>query len=337
MLERKSIIRKNFFFLRIIVLQRTNDNCTFLESQIKFVANDLKRVLGVGWGAQNDEFAFHFSSLSDLARSLETTKRNVLKISASFHDPLGLISPVTARVKTIFQLLCKDKLDWDGKVPLEIEIIWKEFLSNFENWNCLKVKRFGFYGIEENILSVVLHGFCDSSNQIYCAAVYLRNETTFDTRVSLLVSKTKVTRLKKLSMPHLELLSCVLLSKLLNEVLSIVIKRICVSYVCCWSDSKVALFGIKGKEKSWRLCVHNRVVNIRKVVDRDSWFNVEGVYNPADISTGVVSWEESLRKWFDDPEILYKENVMSVEFGAGKRFRLMDEMVNSELKGKDFH
>ena len=142
--------------------------CPFLNifSQIKFVANDLKRVLGVEWDTQNDEFVFHFSSLIDLVGSLETTKRNVLKISVSFCDPLGLISPVTARVKLLFQLLCKDKLDWDEKIPLEIEIIWREFLRNLENWNCLKVKRFTFYETEENILSVDLHGFCDSYNQI---------------------------------------------------------------------------------------------------------------------------------------------------------------------------
>ena len=111
------------------------DDYTFLESQIKFVRNDLKRVLGIEWDTQNDELVFHFFSLIDLARSLETTKRNVLKISASFYDPLGLISSVTARVKTIFQLLCKDKLDWDEKVPLEIEVMWNEFLINLKNWN----------------------------------------------------------------------------------------------------------------------------------------------------------------------------------------------------------
>lgn len=120
---------------------------TFIESQLKFVNNDLKRVLGVEWDTQSDELVFHFSSLIKLARSLETTKRNVLRITASFYDPLGLISPVTARVKTIFQLLCKDKLDWDEKVPLEIEIIWREFLINLEKWNCLKIKRFAFYEI----------------------------------------------------------------------------------------------------------------------------------------------------------------------------------------------
>ena len=130
--------------------------------------------------------------------------------------------------------------------------------------------------------------------QIYCTVVYLRIETTFGIRVSLLVSKTKVTPLKKLSMPRLELLSCVLLSKLLNEVLSIVTKRICVNNICCWSDSEVALCWIKDKEKSWRPWIENRVVNVRKMVDRDRWLHVEGVHNPADIFTSVVSCEESL-------------------------------------------
>ena len=124
--QMENLLSKNHSF-------EEKDDYTFLESQIKFVRNDLKRVLGVEWDTQNDQFVFHFSSLIDLGRSPETTKRNVLHISASFYDPLGLISPVTARVKTIFRLLCKDKLGWDEKVPFEIEVIWKEFLSNFEN------------------------------------------------------------------------------------------------------------------------------------------------------------------------------------------------------------
>ena len=70
----------------------------------------------------------------------------MLKISASFYDPLELISPVAAPEKTIFQLLCKDKLDWNEKVSLEIEIIWREFLSNLENWNWffMKMKKIFF-------------------------------------------------------------------------------------------------------------------------------------------------------------------------------------------------
>ena len=57
----------------------------------------------------------------------------MLKISTSFYHPLGIISPITARLETISQLSCNVKLDWDGKAPIEIEIIWNEFLSHLEN------------------------------------------------------------------------------------------------------------------------------------------------------------------------------------------------------------
>ena len=75
-----------------------------------------------------------------------------------------MISPVTARVKTIFQLLCQDKLNWDDSVPREIEIIWNEFISNLEEWGIIKVKRFAFFEIREKIYSVQLHGFCGNSS-----------------------------------------------------------------------------------------------------------------------------------------------------------------------------
>ena len=167
-----------------------NDNCTFLESEIKFIANDLKRVWWVEWDNQNNEFVFHYSSLIDLARSLETTKRNVLKISTSFYDPLGIISPITARLKTISQLPYNGKLHWDGKAPIEIAIVWNEFLSHLENWNCLKV--FAFSEIEESIFSFNIQGPCNSSNKIYCVVLYLCIETSFGIRVSLLVYKAQV-------------------------------------------------------------------------------------------------------------------------------------------------
>ena len=41
------------------------------------------------------------------------TKRSILSVAAKIYDPLGLISPVTLRLKQMFQELCKSKVDWD--------------------------------------------------------------------------------------------------------------------------------------------------------------------------------------------------------------------------------
>ena len=51
---------------------------------------------------------------------MELTKRSILSLSAAVYDPLGVVSPITARVKTIFQLICKEKGGWDDKVSLLI-------------------------------------------------------------------------------------------------------------------------------------------------------------------------------------------------------------------------
>ena len=57
---------------------------------------------------------------------------------------------------------------------------------------------------------------------------------------------------------------------------------------------------------------------------------MEGLYNSAAFPL------ESLRKRFDGPGILFKENVMLVGFDEGKSSRLVDETLNSKLKGKGF-
>ena len=96
--------------------------------------------------------------------------------------------------------------------------------------------------------------------------IYLRFISDCGVTVSFLASKTKVAPLKKLTIPRLELLGCLLLSRLIKEVLEGVNGRIEVDDMFCWSDSKVALCWIKGKEKSWKAWVENRVVSIRSVV-----------------------------------------------------------------------
>ena len=52
-------------------------------------------MLGLNWNYQRDEFLFEFQNLVNQANELTCTKRNVLKVGASFFDPLGLLSPVT--------------------------------------------------------------------------------------------------------------------------------------------------------------------------------------------------------------------------------------------------
>ena len=107
--------------------------------------------------------------------------------------------------------------------------------------------------------------------------------------VNFLVLKTRTAPLTTLSIPRLELLRCLLLSKLFEEVLNGLMGCIVVDEIFCWTHSQVALSWIWGKEKQCEAWVKNRVVSIRKVVDRTKWHFVKGDENPADIPTRMAS------------------------------------------------
>lgn len=74
------------------------------------------KVLGMNWDTIADEFFFNFSDLYNYGKSLPTTKRSVLKLSAKTFDPIGFLTPCTIEAKIFFQELCLGKVDWDSEL-----------------------------------------------------------------------------------------------------------------------------------------------------------------------------------------------------------------------------
>ena len=69
--------------------------------------NTEQKVLSTYWNYFSDEFLFKFQTHVERARDLTPTKRNVLRVIASFYDPMGLISPLIVQMKILLQDLCK--------------------------------------------------------------------------------------------------------------------------------------------------------------------------------------------------------------------------------------
>ena len=117
---------------------------------------------------------------------------------------------------------------------------------------------------------------------------------------------------KKLSIPRLELLGCVLLSKVLKDVLAVALNgRVSLDSVYCLWDSEVALCWVKGREKCWKPLVENRVVSIRNIMGKDTWYHISGVNNPADIPTRDFKVND-FERWFDGPQCLYTDIDISL-------------------------
>ena len=114
------------------------------------------------------------------------------------------------------------------------------------------------------------------------------------------VSIRKVVRPKpywpdRLLHPWLELLSALLLARLITTV-SANLKLILPPFdLKCYTDSLVIFYWIQGTEKDWKPFVKNRVVEIRSHVSPENWRHCPGLSNPADLpSHGLTLLELSV-------------------------------------------
>ena len=85
--------------------------------------------------------------------------------------------------------------------------------------------------------------------------------------------------MKEVTFPQLGLISCALLTKLLQSVLKGL--SLNTASIYCLSDSMIALYWIKNN-KEWKFWGKTRVDIIRKVVKPDNWHYISSSDNPAD-------------------------------------------------------
>ena len=131
---------------------------------------------------------------------------------------MGVITPLTIRFKLLFQQLCETKVGWDE--PLEGRLLeeWEALASDLQQSPPVSIPRRCTGAEDVTVRSYALDGFCNASLKAYAAVVYLRVETESSTYSHLLCSKTRVAPLKKVTIPRLELLSALLLARLISTV-----------------------------------------------------------------------------------------------------------------------
>ena len=145
-------------------------------------------------------------------------------------------------------------------------------------------------------VSYSLVGFCDASAKAYAAAIYLRTEEETHSGAHILTSKTRVAPSSNLTIPRLELLSALLLAKLVTAVKTALEAEAFSPKIVCYSDSMATLYWIKGTKHEWKQFIENRVITIRTLVQPNAWNHCPGTENPADLpSRGIIYF---LCMWF---------------------------------------
>lgn len=253
------------------------------------VAAGEQKTLGVKWCMETDHLILDVREVGRQAGSLSATKRHIVSLVGRIYDPLGFLSPVVIRLKILFQELCELKLEWDEPLTGTLLTKWESMVADLQADQQIQIPRYILHDVSYQVDSYSLVGFCDASKKAYAAVIYLRVKTQEGLHVKFLTSKTRVSPLQSQTIPRLELLSALLLSRLLVSVKEGLELRLPLSEMICYTDSKVALHWIQGAEKEWKQFVQNRTTEIRKLLPDATWVHCAGRDNPADLPSRGIS------------------------------------------------
>jgi len=266
----------------------TNIQAKSLEMEDKNFTYEDQKVLGMAYCVETDHFTYNIKhkTLACWKKDLNIqhwTKRNVLKVTASHYDPLGLASPITIMPRRFLQLIWTTKVGWDEKLQPEISQEWEKTLTELLNIQHLKIPRY----LKNNNNQDELHIFCDASAEVYACVIYLRNCN--DSTSNIVAGKARVTPIKLQSVSRAELDACVLGCRMGNHYKDIL--NIEDNKVFYYSDSTNVLNWISCEPKRLSVFVQRRVAEIQTWTSPDKWSHVATSENPADVATRPTTVE----------------------------------------------
>lgn len=264
----------------------------------------IEKPLGVQWTLENDTLGFRITLESGVL-----SRRGMLKSISSIFDLLGIGAPFLLKGRKILQRITGDKASWDDEVGGEYVREWNAWredlvlLQKLSFPRCYKPSTFG------SVKDVSLHVFGDGCNVGYGVACYLRQvDEHGSVAVSLVMGKSRVSPLKPITIPRLELSASALAVKLGAFVFDEMgLKKDSKKYY--YTDSKVVLGYICNDTKRFRVFVANRAQKIRAYSAKEEWAYVNTKDNPADDASRGLSMKQSekVQRWLKGPDFLYRK------------------------------
>ena len=267
------------------------------------------KVLGMYWDIDHDRYLY----CTGFEWNGKFTKRSTLAFSCKVFDPLGILSPITTRNKVFLQSLWKHELKWDESFEFLIDgELKKKWLHLVRQTHVAMKCCFTRRAITSKKREV--HVFSDASQDSYGAVAYIRTlpcPTFPQGHIKIVTAKGKVAPLKgKRTIPKLELAAVVVAAHMVKFVQKAWDIPKGTKYYL-WTDAKVVCRWL-GQFNIKETYVHNRVKQIRDLVDKDNTTlkHVPTEFNPADLITKEQDAEKfsTNSAWFDGPSFLANEN-----------------------------
>jgi hypothetical protein len=285
---------------------------------------EMIKVLGVFWHTTKDVFTFDIKQKNEKENSIDT-KRSFLEFSASIFDPLGLLAPLTIKIKLLFQEVwlneqkedSKLKKGWDSKLPEEIQEKWNIIKEEIPELNKIEKSRCFFTQEQKNPVKIKLFAFGDASVRAYATAIYIVGfHEDGSVSSNLAFSKSRVAPLKmvqnmeeKITIVRLELLSALITARAVKYVEKAIEKKMKVSEIHCFTDSLINLCRLRKGPDRYKMWVANRLTEVIDLTPAENWRHCPGVQNPADLPTRGLSAEElkDSTLWWNGPDFIKQD------------------------------
>ncbi|CAG2192601.1 unnamed protein product [Mytilus edulis] len=229
----------------------------------------------------------------------------------------------------ILQELCRLRLDWDDPIPPKLESLFSLWFQDLHELSDFKVDR--CFRPEKNgeIKNAQLHHFSDASESGYGTVTYLRLENTFDEiHCSFVMGKARVTPLKTITVPRLELTAAtvaVRTNKMLLNELEIPIDR-----SIFWTDCMSVLRYILNEDARFQTFVTNRLAVIHEGSFTDNWRYVNTKLNPADHASRGLTSSEMKKNVIGSLHLTFYGKMKTV--GRSHLQKIMEQYVQTTLK-----
>ena len=136
--------------------------------------------------------------------------REILSTVSFIYDPLGFAAPFLLQGKRILQLPCRESIGWVDAIPNALRMKWEMWQNELPLLEMMEVSRCFKLKETENLKKAEQHHFSDAGTEGYGQCSYLRLvDTRNRVNCSLLIGKARVTPLKPITVPRLELTAAV--------------------------------------------------------------------------------------------------------------------------------
>ena len=275
---------------------------------LNFDALPTEYVFGLEWEPSKDQYRLRVRPMPAVA-----TKRNLLSALSRFFDPLGICLPVTTYAKLLFQATCKTKstitstsrtLGWDEPLPAEILAKWNKYAAELSSLSeifidrCFRPKDFPLDGCVFDLLL-----YCDASPLAMAAIALGRFTFGEQIRFSFIMGRGRLTPSSSLTIPRLELQSCVMAVRLAETIKKEL--RIPIASIEFRTDSQIVIHQLLSSHLERPEFVKSRLHEILRHSTTAQWFHVSGKDNVADDATRGLTPAQFLPncRWLTGPSL----------------------------------